>query len=286
MNFYILSQDFEDEEEDAMLAGSSVYLERIDVPFDEGEVLPLGDIMLPIEILIKITSLRGRMTDNLFVDDVNCPLVSQKAKAIFEKKNIANIQTLPLVLVDEYSNAEAVEEAKMRDEKLDYKKVVYENYEILNITGLVDCVGHDASNLEYFSPREEMPDDLPEDMKAAMQQEEDNDIDFIRKLVLDENKIPEDIKIFRLKDCPRILVFKEEIVKAIREAELTGFVFIPLSEYTDEIPDDDDEEDEAEKKDEKKETLIPQAAPQVEEKIVEKPKRRKQIVIKKITKKE
>lgn len=31
---------------------------------------------------------------------------------------------------------------------------------------------------------------------------------------------------------------------AIKEAGLTGFVFVPLEEYTDEIPEDDDYEDE------------------------------------------
>ena len=244
MNYYILFQSIEDEEEDAMLAGYSEYLDRIRVPFDEGELVPIEDILLPIEILVEEASLRGRFTDYLIVDDVDCSLISKKAKEVFEKKEITNFQTLPIKLIDSYANADEVEEAKLKDEHLEYKEVIYEDYEIFNATSLLDCINHEASNLEYYVTPVEIPDDLPENMREAMQQEEDNDIDFIRKLILDESKIPDDIKIFRLKDCPRILVFKEEIVKAIREAKLTGFVFVPLSEYTDEIPDDDEEEEE------------------------------------------
>ena len=79
--------------------------------------------------------------------------------------------------------------------------------------------------------------------------ENPNDIDFITKLVLDESKIDPALKVFRLKDQPNLLVFHEDIVKAIRKEKLSGFVFVPVSEYTDAIPDDD--ADTEEKKDEK-----------------------------------
>ena len=239
-----MTQDMEIEEEDTILSGASEYLDRIDVDFSEGESLPLEDILLPIEILIQETSLRGRMTDVLYLDEIDCFVISKKVIELFGKKNVLGFQTLELVMIDPYSNAEAVEEAKLKDEHLEYREVIYSNYEIFNVNSLLDCVDHTVSNLEYFVMPPDIPEDIPEEMKAILQeQEQDNDIDFIRKLVLDESKIPDDIKIFRLKDCPRILVFKEEIVQAIREEGLTGFVFVPLSEYTDEIPDDDDDEE-------------------------------------------
>jgi len=109
------------------------------------------------------------------------------------------------------------------------------------------------SELSYFSPQPENIDEFPLKVQELMQAKQiDNTIDFIRHLVFDDSKIPEDIKIFRLKDCPRILVFKEEVVEAIKKAGLTGFVFTPLEEYTDEIPDNDDDDDELEEEMEEK----------------------------------
>lgn len=266
MNYYILSQDVENEEEDAMLEGYSAYLDRIRVPFDEGEELPLEDILIPIEINVEVASLRGRMTDSLFLDEVDCLIISKKVIEFLDEQEIENIQLLPIKLIDPYSNAEEVEEAKLKDKKLDYKKKIYDNYSIFNITGLVDCINHEDSNLEYYEPRTEIAEDLPENMKLVLEEQQtDNEIDFIRKLVLDEDKIPEDLKIFRLKDCPRILVFKEEIVKAIRKEKLTGFVFVPLEKYTDEIPDDDDDDQE---ESEQAEVKAPSPKPKVEKKVV------------------
>ena len=156
-----------------------------------------------------------------------------------------NVQFFPAIIKDDFSNADEVELAQLKEKDLDFKSKTYDNYHIANIVGIIDCIDHETSELEYFVPRQEIPDDIPEEMKKVLKEkQEDKDIDFIRKLVLDESMIPDDIKIFRLKDCPRILVFKEEIVKAIRVEGLTGFVFIPLEKYTDEIPDDDDEEEE------------------------------------------
>jgi hypothetical protein len=272
MRYYILSQGIENEEEDSILEGWSKYLDRIRISFDTGEIAPLDDILIPIEITIIEYSLRGRMTDLMHIDEVDCFVITNKAIQFFQQRGITNFQTLPIVIIDPYSNADAVEEAEMKDKKLDYVEKKYENYAIFNVVNLIDCINHEASQLEYFATPPDIPEDMPDDMKAALQQEEDNDIDFIRKLVLDDDKIPQDIKIFRLKDCPRILVFKEEIVNAIKEAKLTGFVFVPLDKYTDEIPDNDREE-EAETVTEKVTKTPAKAAP-------EPPKTGKGIVIK------
>ena len=184
------------------------------------------------------------MTDNLSLDMISTFAFFEKSKEVLSKNGVTNIQFFPLTIYDAFTNAVEVSLARLKNEKCEFKTITYKNYHIANVVGLIDCVNHQTSDLDYYTPRPNIPDDMPDDMKAALQQEPDNDIDFIRKIVLDETKIPEDIKIFRLKDCPRILVFKEEIVNAIREAKLTGFVFVPLEKYTDEIPDDDDEQEE------------------------------------------
>lgn len=288
MIYYVLSQNMESEEDDSVLEGWSKYLDRIGIPFNTGEIAPLDDILMPIEITITEYSLRGRMTDLLYIDEVECFTIANKAIQFFQQKGITDFQTLPVIIIDPYSNADAVEEAEMKDKKLDYVEKTYENYAIFNVVNLIDCINHEASQLEYFSTPLKITDDMPQDMKEAMQQEEDNDIDFIRKLVLDDAKIPEDIKIFRLKDCPRILVFKEEIVNAIREAKLTGFVFVPLEKYTDEIPDDDDDDDDeadaAETKTGNKNMANEKTAEALPEEQVALPKTGSRIVIRRIPK--
>ena len=267
--YYILNKEVENEVEDAMLSGENVYLFQFQEYFEEGKSLEINEIRVPLFFNAYLDNLRGRMTDNLYMEQFNCLVLSKRAKQLLSEK-LRNLQFLPMIITDNYSNNEAVMMAKMQSSELDHKSITYDNYHIANVVGLIDCIDHKTSSLEYFSPRQETPEDLPENMKQALQQEEDNDIDFIRKLVLDETKIPEDIKIFRLKDCPRILVFKEEIVKAIREAKLTGFVFIPINKYTDQIPDDDDNEQEEETTAAKQ----PEKAPKAKDKGTSKPRRK------------
>ena len=275
--YYILSNDISDVDEDAILEGEYVDKETEDFPFNVGIHIDQPGFDLPVQFEIQINSIRGKLTDNLVIDEIEGGVFSRKAIDCFLHKKIDNLQTFPLVLIDEFSNVNEVHIAKFQGEELDYKIKIYKDYFIINIIGLLDCVNHEASDLEYFTPRQDIPEDMPEDMKAILEEEEvDNDIDFIRKLVLEETEIPEDIQIFRLKDCPRILVFKEEMVQAIRAAQLTGFVFIPLSTYSDEIPEEPEETENREEQKVRKEEV---AMPVESSAIVEKPRRK--IVIKK-----
>ena len=276
--YHVLAQDLS-EDDDAMLFGQNKILKSLAFKFDEGIEFPEEGIEFPLEYDIDLYADRGRMTDSLFIDFLGT-VFSERTQSLLLSLNVTHIQYLKLNLVDKFSNIEEVEIAKYQDKELEYKTMIYGDYSIANIRSVLDCVNHDKSDVEYYVHRPETPEDLPEDMKAMLlEQEVDNEIDFIRKLVLDESKIPEDIHIFRLKDCPRILVFKESIVQAIREAKLTGFVFVPLSEYTDEIPDDDDDE----KEENNKEPELQEAAATKEQ---EPTTKRKGIVIKKIKRKQ
>ncbi len=240
--YYILLDELSDSEQAAILEGEYGDLETEDFPFDEGTAIPKPGFDLPVEFSLYINVLRGVMTDKLSVENIAGVVFSEKVKGFLVEQGLNNIEFYPMQITDKFSNLEEVQKAEFQDKKINYQSKIYDNYYIANIVGLVDCVDHAASELEYFSPRLTIPEDMPDNMKATLTQEEDNDIDFIYKLVLDESKISTDLQIFRLKDCPRIIVFKEEIVNAIREAQLTGFVFIPLTEYTDEIPDEEEDE--------------------------------------------
>jgi len=227
---------------DAMLFGTIRQLEDKEFDFLNGEKFPFESISVPVNLEVHIYSDRGRMTDNLYVDDLGT-VFSNRAKQIFDSLNIESIDFIPLSITDDYSNLEEVIIAKFQKKELEYEAIVYNNYHISNVNLTIDCVDHQNSDIDFFVSRYEVPDDLPQEMKELLNKEEpDNDIDFIRHLVLEDSKIPEEVKIFRLKDCPRILVFKTEVVEVIKNAGLTGFVFVPLEEYTEEIPDYDDDE--------------------------------------------
>ena len=241
--YYTLLNEVPDSEQDAMLEGSYKDIETEDFPFNIGTYIDKPGFDIPVVLNVGQHALRGVMTDHLSIDSIEGLVFSQKAKDFIYDNAEGNIQFFPMVIIDEFSNQEEVLMAEYKDKKVDYQTTTYDKFHVANIVGLIDCVNHDSSNLEYFEPRPVITEDMSDEMKEALSEDVSNDIDFIHSLTLDESKIPEDLQIFRLKDCPRIIVFKENIVNAIREAKLTGFVFIPLEEYTDEIPDDDDDDD-------------------------------------------
>ena len=148
--WFVLLNDVENDEDDAILEGESEYLERIDVSFSEGEILPFEDFMLPIDFYLYEYSLRGEMTDHLSLDDIDGVVLSQKAKDIFTQIGVGNVQYFPLKLIDEYSNAEEVYWANLRDKKADFKTETYKGYFIANFHDLVDCIDHEKSDCEYF----------------------------------------------------------------------------------------------------------------------------------------
>ena len=242
--YYILTNNIEDDRNDAILDGISTYLNRIDCSFRQGLQLPSEDIDVPILFELYEYTLRGKMTDHLVISSITGPIFSQKTKAFFEKRKISNIEYYQLTLRDKFPNGD-------KEYFIKPGSVEYKNYFIANVVGLVDCVDHEKSILEYFYPPELRNPD--EEIKLADNDENNpfagenlNDIDLVIKLVLDETKIDSALKVFRLFDKPDLLVFHESVVRAIRKEKLSGFVFVPVSEYTDVIKDDDENNQEIE----------------------------------------
>jgi hypothetical protein len=239
--YYILTSTVENDTEDAILSGESIYLKRIECSFRDGVSLPAEDIMTPILFKIEQFALRGVMTDHLNLNDVRGPVFSRKVKELFEKAGSKNIQYFQLTLRDEFP--EGVKNDELKENKK--KKIVdYTDHFIANVIGLIDCVDHKNSVLDYFFPPELRDKEKEEgdEINNPFADENPNHIDSIIKLVFDETKIDPTLKIFRLKDQPNLLVFHESIVELIRKEKLSGFVFVPVAEYTDIIPDDDEEE--------------------------------------------
>lgn len=238
--YYILTNNIEDENNDAILDGESDYLIRIDTFFNEGLTLPFDDIDTPIKFILDEYTLRGNMTDHLNINAIPGPVFSVNTKTLLEKKGIKNIEYYQLTLLDEFPLSKQTDKNDIDNPE----PIEYTNYFIANVVGLIDCVDHEESILEYFYPPEIRKiqietQDSNDDINNPFAGENPNEIDFITRLVLDESKIDPELKIFRLKDQPHLLIFHESLVHLIRNKGLTGFVFVPVSEYTDGIPDDD-----------------------------------------------
>src|SRR6476469_8009151 len=195
--YYILTSELENYKEDAILEGYSDYMERIECSFQDGLPLPVEDIETPILFQFYEFASRGTMTDHLNLKDIPGPVFSEKVKTIFVKNGFNNIQYFRLTLLDKFPLGKIEDDAK--------KAVEYTNYYIANIVGLVDCVSHEKSKLEYFYPpelRNQFEETTMDETNNPFAGENTNDIDIITKLVLDESKIDSTLKIFRLKDQP------------------------------------------------------------------------------------
>lgn len=239
--YYILTNKAENDDKDAILEGDSIYLDRIECSFEEGLPLPSEDIDTPIIFELYEFTLRGKMTDHLSIDDIPGPVFSFKSKTVFDKLGITNVEYYKLTLQDIIYSDNEWDNNKIKH------IIEYNHYFIANVVGLVDCVDHEKSELEYFLPPElrtskEVARPIDEDIfKGPFADENPNKIDFITRLVLDYSKIDHSLKIFRLLDQPDLLVFHKNIVDQIISSNLSGFVFEPVSEYTDAIPDDEDD---------------------------------------------
>jgi hypothetical protein len=245
--YYILTSGTENDNEDAILEGESIYLDRIECYFNEGLPLPFDDIDVPIIFRIDEFALRGTITDHLSIDDIPGPIFSLKTQELLKSLAVDNIEYYQLKLIDEFPEDDTTLNKKnVKEEK---KVIEYNNYFIANVIGLVDCIDHEKSIAEYYYPQE-LKQQIKEDALASdpdknkdASDDNPNEIDFITKLVLDETKIDPALKIFRLMDQPDLLVFHESVVEAIKKENLSGFVFVPVSEYTDAIPDEPEEKE-------------------------------------------
>lgn len=247
--FYILTNKFEDIEQDALVEGNCDFLK--DFPFNFEEGLPIKHRLPDREIVIDsfVNTIRGRMTDNLNISEFTGAFFSLKFKRFFEEHSKShNIEFIPIKILDRFSNLLEVKIEEMKrfaslsNEEVEYETITYDNYFIANVVNLIDCIDHEQSDLEYYIPKIPIRDDMPENMKQVLlEQSNDNSIDFINSLVFNKGKIPA-LDFFRLKDCPRILVCSEKIVNLIKENGLTGFVFEAIEEYTEILPETEDYE--------------------------------------------
>ncbi len=186
--YWVLSNEFVDEDNDAELTGDISLSD--DTSFDDGVML---DIFIPkITLTLNNDSRMGNMTDHLSIDEARGLVFSTRLRKVLNNNAVDNIQYFDFDIVSPKSNN------------------VYTDYKIANIVGLVDCVDKNKSDLKYFNS---------------------GNIKRIRKLVLDESKIPPELNVFRLSNRSTLTIVHQCVKDAVVNAGITGCVFYKVEEY-------------------------------------------------------
>ncbi|MFY0570807.1 imm11 family protein [Archangium lansingense] len=121
-------------------------------------------------------------------------VVSKALREALVEVGCRNIEFLPIVILNHRG------------------KVASREYSIANVLGLTDCVNRSKSAYTV--------DALIPTMFHG-----------IKKLVLEEDKVPVDLHIFRLKEMPTTHIITEALKSAIEARGLRGMLFIPIDEY-------------------------------------------------------
>jgi hypothetical protein len=131
-------------------------------------------------------------------DSMHCMgflVVSAKAKDFFAGESVGKIEFLPIKIINHKG------------------RVASDSYFVVNPLDIVDCIDREASVVEINPVR-----------KA---------IGGCEQLVLKEEAVPPELKIFRLKDWLGVVVIRRELaVKAEKEAGLKNLKFYEPAEYT------------------------------------------------------
>jgi len=96
------------------------------------------------------------------------------------------------------------------------RKVLDTSYVLANLLDVAPCVDLGKSDYE---PNAVIP----------------GEVEFFRRLVLDPGRLPRDRKIFRMKEQPRIILVRDDLVQAIRDAGCTGMTFVPAEQIGPEL---------------------------------------------------
>lgn len=189
--YYVLSNEIADEDNDADLSGEVNLELGGDISFERGEVVSALPVSKIIYTMTDDSSM-GKMTDHLSLDEVYGLVFSLRLCELLYSLKIENIQYFDLDIVNPKTND------------------IYTDYKIANVFGLVDCVDKDKSDLKYYAS---------------------GDIKRVRKLILDETKIPSAAKMFRLFNRKILIIVHESVKTAIYNAGITGCVFYKVEDY-------------------------------------------------------
>ncbi|NOZ52463.1 MAG: hypothetical protein GXP08_04865 [Gammaproteobacteria bacterium] len=120
-------------------------------------------------------------------------IVSKKVKQVLQQEGVDNIEYWPVLIYDQK------------------KRLASSDYCILNVLGTVDCLDHENSEYDrsILDPAR---------------------IQHFDKVVFHEDKVPEDVKIFRLKDREAMIFIRNDLLDALKKNNLKGFEVLRVGE--------------------------------------------------------
>ncbi|RKH41554.1 imm11 family protein [Corallococcus sicarius] len=163
-----------------------------DYLLDEG--IPCKD-WFPKELIFDLDKEGGSKLTDSIPNAFSLLVISSKLKGILERQAPANpIEFLPVRL------------------RTPRKKILEPSYFIANVQGTVACMNAKKSDFVMDSI-----------LKTQVQR--------FRRLVLDEKKIPKDVKIFRLAEMPSLILVREDLGQDILDEDCEGMTFQDLDDY-------------------------------------------------------
>jgi len=185
--YYLLVTEAHDEK-DARIYGQPEIITGLNIDLGFG-IKHQGSIPL-IKIIMKENE-QGRMTDNLIAAGTTGLVANSKMRKMFLATGVDNIQYF-----------DAVVENSVTGE-------VSNDYKIVNIVGVVNCIDYENSRLEYYP---------------------DGGVMFIDELVLDESKI-KDLIMFRLYDFLPLIVVHKKVKDMFEQNSISGVKFYLPGEF-------------------------------------------------------
>jgi len=136
---------------------------------------------------------QDRLTDELVAQGTSARVLSEEIISVLHSCGVDNIEYYDFKVINDVTNEE------------------YDKWKLGNIVGVVGCIDFDKSDFEY--------------------DEDDGEIEFINKLVLNEEKALEcDLKIFRLEGFLPLVIIHDEVKSALEERNFTGHKFMAPSQ--------------------------------------------------------
>lgn len=178
---YRIIKPFVDDRRFAWLSNQPTSIER---PWRLTEGVPIGTD-LPPDTEFPMDPDYGDMLTDFVLNTINVLIVSNKVRAIFKNEAVANIEYLPIVILDKKG------------------RVKSEDFSVANLLGSVDCL--DAENSVY------------EDDPLA-----EGQITNVQRLNILIEKVAKDIKLFRLKQKHTCFIIRDDLLKSLHDHGVTG----------------------------------------------------------------
>ncbi len=146
----------------------------------------------PADVTFEVAKDKGEKLADAIPTAVYLLVLSEKLASLLARESGARWETFPI---------------KLRHNR----KTLDARYVVANLLDVAPCVDLERSD---FEPNEVIR----------------GEVDFFRRLVLDPAKVPADRKIFRMKEQPRTILVRDDLVAAIRAAGCTGVTFVPTEQ--------------------------------------------------------